>query len=483
MGWRRIGTLVLAFFLVMVLTAGLSTAALLWYGERSIDRVDVPGLATGGGGVAEAGSFDEVLNVLVVGTDSREELTDDELAELGTETNEGLLTDTIMLVQLDPRRDEAVVLSFPRDLRVTRCDGSSGRINAAYAVGERTGTGGPSCLVETVTDLTGVGVNNYVEVDFSGFIDVVETLGGVTMHLDKPLRDRAAGLDLSSGCVSLDGTDALSFVRARHLDNDFGRIARQQRFLKEVVDEVMSAGTLVNVPRLASLVQSAADAVEVDSELSVSDMRRLASSLRNASADRLDTRVVPSTPRRINGTAYVVPDEDKAEELFSDFAEGRLIAETTPTGQQDSVPESETVGVSDVPAIELLNGVGVDGLAAEAETLLEDYGLEVADTANADDFDYSRTRVLHPSTPDEAEVVAKLFDEPMVSSDEDVEELTVVLGSEFELDGLREAIEAQDEESGSSEAPPTDGSSTDEASDEEPSQQQFAGAEPSERDC
>lgn len=473
----------------MVLTAALSITALLWYGEQSIDRVDVPGLAgTTGGGVGEAGSFDEVLNVLVVGTDNRDELSEDELAELGTETNEGLLTDTIMLVQLDPRRDGAAIISFPRDLLVTRCDGSEGRINAAYAVGERTDVGGPSCLVETVTDLTGVAVNNYVEVDFSGFIDVVETLGGVSMYLDKPLRDRAAGLDLSSGCVSLDGTDALSFVRARHLDNDFGRIARQQRFLKEIVDEVMSAGTLVNVPRLASLVQSAADAVEVDSELSLSDMRRLASSLRGASAERLETKTVPAVQRRIDGAAYVVAEDDEAEKLFSDFEAGRLITKEDPT--EDEGPKgSEALSVSDVPPIELLNGVGVDGLAAEAETLLEDYGLEVADTDNADDFGYSRTRVLHPSTPDEAEVVAELFEDPKVSSDEDVDELTVVLGSDFELEELRETIESQEDEGGASPGgPPTDGSSPDESpedgsSQDEPSQQRFAGAQPSEEDC
>lgn len=476
----------------MVLTAALSTTALLWYGEQSIDRVDVPGLAgTTGDGGGGAGSFDEALNVLVVGTDNRDDLSEEELAELGTETNEGLLTDTIMLVQLDPRRDGAAIISFPRDLLVNRCDGSEGRINAAYAVGERTDVGGPSCLVETVTDLTGIAVNNYVEVDFSGFIDVVETLGGVTMYLDKPLRDRAAGLDLSSGCVSLNGTDALSFVRARHLDNDFGRIARQQRFLKEIVDEVMSAGTLVNVPRLASLIQSAADAVEVDSELSLSDMRRLASSLRGASAERLETRTVPAVQRRIDGAAYVVADDDEAEQLFSDFEAGRLITKKDPTeGKGRKAEASEALSVSDIPPIELLNGVGVNGLAAEAETLLEDYGLEVADTDNADDFDHSRTRVLHPSTPDEAEVVAELFEDPKVSSDEDVDELTVVLGSDFELEELRETIESQDEEDegdASPGGPPTDGSSPGESSEDgssedEPSQHRYAGAQPSEEE-
>lgn len=469
-----------AFFLVVVLTAALSTTALLWYGERSIDRVDVPGLTGGdaGAGAAQAEGFDEVLNVLIVGTDSRDELTDDELAELGTESAEGMLTDTIMLAQLDPRREGAALLSFPRDLLVTRCDGSRGRINAAYAIGERSGVGGPSCLVETLTDLTGITVDNYVEVDFAGFIDVVETLGGVTMYFEEPLRDRAAGLDLPSGCVSLDGTEALSFVRARHLDNDFGRIARQQRFIREVVDEVMSAGTLFNVPRVASLVNSAANALEVDTELSLTDMRRLATSLRDASADRLDTRTVPAVQRRIDGAAYVVPEEEEAEELFADFAAGRLI---TDAGSGDSGGSSadapDEVSVSDVADLRILNGVGIDGLAAEAETLLEDYGFEVEETANADDFDYARTRVLHPSTPEEAAVVAELFDDPVVASDDDVEELTVVLGGDFEVEDLRRVVEARDEAE-------DDDSSDGESSEDAAGERQYAGATaPEEEEC
>src|SRR5699024_6111898 len=137
------------------------------------------------------------------------------------------------LVQLDPRRDGAAMMSFPRDLRVERCNGSTGKINAAYAIGEGTDVGGPSCLVQTVNELTDIPIHHYVEVDLAGFIDVVEALDGVSMYLDQPITDRYAGVDFPAGCVTMDGAAALGFVRARNIDNDFGRIARQQRFAGE----------------------------------------------------------------------------------------------------------------------------------------------------------------------------------------------------------------------------------------------------------
>lgn len=280
--------------------------------------------------------------MLLVGNDSREDRSQDQLTKLGTETAEGLLTDTIMLARLNPRRDGAAIISFPRDLLVTRCDGSRGRINAAYEVREQTGTGGPACLVEIVRDLTGLEVDNYVEVDFAGFIDVVNSLGGATLHLDQPLKDRYAGLDLPAGCVSLDGTEALSFVRARHLDSDFGRIARQQGFMRELVEEVMSADTLLDVGQLPSLLQSTTDAVEVDSELSLAQMRRLAHSLRDASPDGLTTRTVPAVPRRIDGAAYVVAQEQPADRLFSAFANGRLTVGDTTSQPGDDGTATDT---------------------------------------------------------------------------------------------------------------------------------------------
>lgn len=425
--------LVGVFVLVVGLTTAATAGALLWYGERAITRVDVPGLVAPGEPVEGIEEITEILNVLVVGDDSRDGLTDEQLAALGTERVAGGRTDTVMLLQLDPAREHAAVLSFPRDLLVTRCDGSNGRINAAYGIGESNGTGGAACLVDTVTDFTGIPINHYVEVNFAGFIDVVDVLGGVTMYIEEPgIVDRYAGLDLDSGCQTLDGTQALGFVRARKIDNDFGRMARQQRFVRELVSEIVSAGTLVNVPRMFAIVDAAGRAVETDSELSLSVMRRLAFSLRNLSAERLDTRVVPAVPRTIGGAAMVVAREDEAEELFAAFREGSIAPEEL--GRE----QPQAVDVADVPSLTVLNGVGVAGVAAEAAEELERKGFTVEETGNADRFGFHSTRVIHPrALREEAEVVAGAFDGAVLEVGSLDEPFTVVIGSDYEpsLDG------------------------------------------------
>ena len=452
--WRRLVTLAVAFISVVALTGSVTAGALLWYGQQSIGQLDIPGLARpDGSAVANVEEMTEVLNVLLVGDDSREGLTDEQLLALGTDEVDGGRTDTIMLLQLDPVEGRALLLSFPRDLLVTRCDGSRGRINAAYSTGESTGTGGAVCVVETVSDLTGIPIHHYIEVNFAGFIDVVDTLGGVTMYIEEPgLRDRYAGLELEPGCQELDGAEALSFVRARKLDSDFGRMARQQRFVKELTDEVASAGTLLNVPRLFALVDAVGKAVDTDRDLSLADMRRIAFSLRDLSSGELDTRTVPATTRVINGASMQVMKEEEAEELFAAFREG----EGAPDHLGREQPHEVTV--ADVSPVAVLNGAGVTGLAADAAELLEDRGFTVAGTENADDFDYDRTEIHHsPEAADEAKLLRQALPAAELVPGDDDEELTVIIGARFDpQEAEREAeLDPVDPEETSAPAPET----------------------------
>lgn len=407
-------------------------AGVLWYGTQQVGRIDIPSLSTPG--VAEADEeldidieeIDEVLNVLAVGSDSREGLTDEQLQELGTEREDGTRTDTIILVQLNPDREQVAMLSFPRDLLVTRCDGSRGRINAAFGIGEEIGIGGAECLVDTITELTGIPIHHFVQVDFAGFIDVVDALGGVTIFLEEPLVDAHAGVDLAAGCVELNGAQALGFVRVRRIDSDFGRIARQQRFIREVVHEAASVGTLVNVPRLFQLVDAGARAVDTDRDLSVGQMRRIAFSLRDLDPERLDTRTVPAVPRTIEGVAFVVAIEEEAERLFTAFRNAEVVPEDLGTD------EPQPVTAADAPPIDILNGSGVAGLAAQAAEVLEANGFTVAETGNAESFDFERTQVIYADgLLEEAELLAEaLGGASLVPGDPD-DQLTVVLGADF----------------------------------------------------
>jgi len=492
-GWL---TVVAAFVVVMTLTATATAGTLIWYSDHAIGRVDVTALEDGaisardldGDGElspaeqeVEVDEIEEVMNVLVVGNDSREGLTEEELGALGTEDHGAQLTDTIMLFQLDPRRDNAAVLSFPRDLRVEYCNGGVGKINGAYAVGEESGVGGPNCLVETITELTGIPIQHYVEVDFAGFIDVVDTLGGVDLYLDEPIRDRYAGIDLPAGCVTLDGKQALGFVRARHIDSDLGRVARQQRFLKELVAEATSAGTLMNPARLFGLVRSLAGTVETDAGLGLDEMRRIAYSLRGVNADRLVARTVPVYDDTINGVYYAVPIESQAEAIFAAFRNGTIIPPQPGEAGSEAptaAPTAPSLTAADVDPLVVLNGAGTGGLGSATSRHLRAHGFEVILTDNADEFGQERTRVRYaPGLDAQAEVVAEALGGAVLEEVAPGTPLTVIVGSDFDPDDP--TLPAPPE------TPPTAAEPDDEPSGglpPEPSND-FVGARPSDVEC
>jgi LCP family protein required for cell wall assembly len=281
-------------------------------------------------------SVGEPLTVLVVGSDSREVLTAEERRRLRTGDFWGERTEVIALVRLDPHASSLRVVHVPRDTAVQRCDGTRGRVNAAHAIGERDGTGGLTCLVETLTAWSGLTIDHLVKVDFRGFIDIVDAIGGVEMELDAPLRDDKSGLDLPAGTVRLDGEDALSFVRARSIDDDFGRIARQQRFLREVQTQVRELGALSDVGRLVRLAEATARSVELDESLTLWRLRALALGHRATVALPLDGRTIPGIPDTDTRTgAYLVePDEQAAADLFRWLVTGEEVGAAAPDAQR-----------------------------------------------------------------------------------------------------------------------------------------------------
>jgi LCP family protein required for cell wall assembly len=424
------------FLLLSTITATATAAVLVWYGDRQIDNVDVetqlPG-DTDGDGDVDIPELAELRNILLVGSDSREGLSDKDRRELGTGDFSGVRTDTIILVQLDPKRNGAAMLSFPRELLVQRCDGTEGRINGAFEIGRATGVGGPTCIVRTVYELTGIPIHHYAQVDFEGFVNVVDTLGGVTLYLNEPIKDDDAHIDLPAGCVTLSGQEALGFVRVRKIDSDFGRIARQQRFIREIVDQVTSPSVALNIPKLFKLVDAGAKAVETDRSLSLGVMRQIAFSFRDVSSDRIDTRTVPGFNRLIGGVAYVVTDEAKAEPLFAAFREGVAApAELGTEGPKD-------VKIADVPAIRVLNATGASGLAGAAAAALRTQGFEVASTGNAQVQNAQYTRILHPpDRREEAQLIAEIFPGARLVRDDLAESFTVELGADTDRARLDE---------------------------------------------
>lgn len=353
----------LVFSLVAVTGLPAVAGIGIWSLNASIDRVGVDGLGqqppVGAAGDGEASNADpdavadedldpRALTVLVLGSDSRAVLTPEERRELGTGDAEGERTEAISLVRLDPDDGAVRMLSVPRDTLISRCDGSSGRINAAYAIGELDGRGGATCVVQTLTEWLGVAIDHVVKVDFRGFVDIVDALGGVNMYLDEALQDRNANLDLRAGCQRLDGADALAFVRARHIDSDFGRMGRQQRFVTELRNELAAVGVFDDPTRTYRVAEAVARAVELDDSLTLNRIQQLAREARATLQGGLDGQVVPGDVETINGAAYVRVDEDRTRELLRWLMTGVDPAERRTTSSDTG--EGSEVGPTEAPA-------------------------------------------------------------------------------------------------------------------------------------
>ena len=274
---------------------------------------------------AESDFASKPRNVLLLGSDTRAGLTPEEQAAFGSEEDvDGERSDTIILLHIDPRRDRAVVLHFPRDLRVRIPDHGVDKINAAYELG------GPGLVVRTVNAFTGLPIHNYMEVDLAGFQELVDAVGGVRICIDRPMVDEEAGLHLPRpGCYLLDGARALGFVRARSIPGDivpdFARIARQQQFMRAMLNRLLSFGALLD----QQVLQQAVSKVTTDEKLTGADLVLLGQKLRQlaeedpSGGESLDFRVVPSVPQEIDGVSYVVAEQEEADRMFEALRGGR----------------------------------------------------------------------------------------------------------------------------------------------------------------
>ena len=420
------------FVVAVLLGVGGAFGAVHW-GLAKIDRAVVAGLVSDEAEAATAAE-DEVeprlLNVLVVGNDRREGLTREQIRDFGTGQAEGNRTDTIMLLQLElDGEGRGAALSFPRDLLIERCDGSRGRINAAYQVGEERNGDGPSCVVETVAEHTGVDIHHYLEVSFAGFVKVVDALGGVGLYLDEPLYDEKAHLDLPAGCVRLQGSDALGFVRARHVDNDFGRIARQQRFMKETLREATQIGVLADPPQLLRIIDAAASSVQTDEGLGLEEMREIALGMRRLTAAGLEVYTVPGEAELSGGTWYVEEDKAAAEKLYDSFADGSVLRDGPPVVQRPTVQAK--------PTVEVLNASDEAGLAAAAAEYLESEGFTVGEVGNAEVGGLEQTRILYgPELAEDAAELVALFPDADVIVGVSGLPLTLKLGADMDAEQL-----------------------------------------------
>ena len=274
---RILGLIVLLFVLTLI------CVPLFAWGK--INKVDA--MPTGERPAATAGT-----TYLLVGSDGREGLSRAERAKLHTGKDVGKRTDTMMLLHV-PESGPTALISLPRDSYVSIPGHGKNKLNAAFAFG------GPQLLIQTIENVTGVRVDNYVEIGFSGFSSIIDSLGGIEMCLPKAMKDKDAHIDLPKGCQELDGVNALGYVRARKSDplGDLGRVQRQREMIGAVAGKAASPGTFLNPVRYYKLGTSSAEALTIDNETGPLDLFKFARAMKSVSGggggrdpDRADLR-------------------------------------------------------------------------------------------------------------------------------------------------------------------------------------------------
>ncbi len=322
----RIAFLAVAGVISLALIGGSAVAISgIHYAEDKIQALKTGGACSGENGCLEhvLPCSKDVCNFLILGSDSRSNLSKGEQSQYGNTSNVvGQRSDTIILVHQDFARNRTIVVSVPRDLRVDIPGHGEGKINSAFDYG-------PDVTVQTVSKLFGMSINHYIEIDFQGFINVVNAMGGVPICIDKPLIDTLAGLNLPhAGCYDLRGSQALAFVRARHIQGDaipdFSRISRQQQFLRAALQKMQSPSQLAHI---RSLIDALSGDFVRDSGLSLYTIKDLSAQLATVGQGNVDFRVVPSVPASapINGVDYVLLQQPEAKKFFTALRKGQSL--------------------------------------------------------------------------------------------------------------------------------------------------------------
>ncbi len=239
-------------------------------------------------------------DVLFIGSDSRAGANE----ALGGGTVDGARSDTTMVFDSPADRHKGTEVSIPRDsmVQIPSCTGAGGQtVSATYGMFNSAFTsGGAPCTVRTVESLTSLSLTHFIVVDFEGVVGVVNALGGVKVCVKQPIKDRDSGLNLPAGTTTLNGQQALAFVRVRHAvgdGSDLERIQRQQYFIDQLSSQVRAAGLLTDPVKLYKVLNAATSAIQADPGLgTVSDLYGLAQTLNSIPSGKMTYVTVPNTP-------------------------------------------------------------------------------------------------------------------------------------------------------------------------------------------
>src|SRR5580658_7496982 len=308
------------------------------------------------------------FNVLIIGSDSRAGNTGQAAQSFGTASEvAGQRSDTIKILHVDPQTKSAELLSIPRDTWVEMSgipanSGLSGpnKINTAF-------NDGPVPLVQTIQNTFGIPIEHFVVVDFGGLINAVQSVGGINMHLNYPVRDNDdgnnnSGLDITTtGCITLNGNETLALARSRYFEyddpaeggwtydptSDLGRIERQNLIIDALMQKVEST---YNPLTLKSFLDSVVHDIAIDKNLGLGELYSLASTYHAFSPSKLTTYTLPTTSAQSEaGGDIEVVEEPEAQQMLTAFLGGVPEAVSTPPLDEYSDPISVPAGSGSPP--------------------------------------------------------------------------------------------------------------------------------------
>ncbi len=381
--WRR--WTVIGVVAVLAVVAG-GTAFAYWRLTSNITKVDVSE-AVGTDRPTRAPQATEAVNLLLVGSDTREGAGNDQIGMPADDP--GQHSDTNLLVHLSADRTWATVVSIPRDSMTPAppdCSPTAPKDewvtrqwNHNYKIG------GIGCLIRTLEGNTGVFVDHYAVVDFRGFQAMVDALGGVEVCTTEPINDVNAHLVLEPGTHTLEGKEALAYVRARKSigdGSDLGRIKRQQAFLSSVAQKATSTRLLFDPPQLFSFLDAATKSLTTDPEFGLGTMKDLAESVRTIGLKNIEfitvpNEVYPPDPNRVQW-------QKSADVIWQALREDRRVNEDPTTDATPSPsPTPLTVTPDEVASVLVLNGSGAEGLADQSAAALRVQGFPSVRSGNA----------------------------------------------------------------------------------------------------
>ena len=384
--WLRRGGIALAAGLAVILVLSIAAYVKLTGNIERLDLGDALGIRPSPQATTDKNTKLTPLNILVMGSDTRSRVVGD------TNTSDAR-SDTNLVVHLSADRKSAVVVSIPRDsmVKAPNCKDKNSTVetgtirqwNANFT------EGGPACTIRALEGNTGLFIDHAVVIDFRGFQQMVDALGGVTVCTPEPINDEKSHLVLPAGKTKVNGKQALGYVRVRYTvgdGSDLGRINRQQAFMSSIVQEATKSSLLLRPDRLFRFLDAATNSMSVDEGLDPGRMKDIAESIRRIGMDQIRFVTVPTRP--YSGDPNRVEWTESADLIWEALREDKpLPGQTPPPGTKPTPTPSPTTSqpltVSPgVIQVRVTNDSGVSGLARQAASALEVQGFRIQGYAN-----------------------------------------------------------------------------------------------------